>query len=69
MKYIATDEPIKDGYPNITHDSWSPSKWWREVNPNVIHAVEPEITVTTRGRVEKPCTVIFPRTITFGYQE
>lgn len=27
---------------------------------HVDHDVEPEMTVTTRGRVEKPCTVIFP---------
>lgn len=45
MKYIATDEPIKDGYPNITHDSWSPSEWWREVNPNVIKVVNDDGSV------------------------
>lgn len=39
MKYIATDEPIKDGYPNITHDSWYLSRWGRVVNPNVIEVV------------------------------
>lgn len=45
MRYIETDEPIKNGYPNIMNDKWYLSRWGRAVNPNVIEVVEDDRSI------------------------